>query len=222
MASRPRSMKNEQRFSEVYQRKLWATHGVLSGDGSRVSTTRPVAAWLTQQAADGMRDVLDLGCGDLEWMAGIPAITDRTMRYRGVDVVPSLVAHHKRVYPWFTGAAMDLEAMPRIAADVVLCKDVLFHLCNGAAEQILTHIEHGTWRRLLITTQPGASNSRRRGMSGGKMAPLDVEAMGILTGTPTHYLPRPGGLYAVYHRGEKAAADPTPRERFSSSPVQIA
>ena len=207
-------MKNDLRFSDVYRRKLWATHGVLSGDGSRVATTRPVAAWLTQQAADGMRDVLDLGCGDLEWVAGIPAIAEGSMRYHGVDAVPSLVSHHKRVYPWFHGAAMDLEAMPRIEADVVLCKDVLFHLCNGAAEQILTHIERGTWRRLLITTQPGAANSRRHGMRGGKMAPLDIEAMGILSGAPAHYLPRPGGLYAVYHREPIPATPTAPRERF--------
>jgi hypothetical protein len=201
-------MSVEERFSRVYRKGEWAVRGVLSGDGSRIETTRPVAAWLESEAAAGMRSVLDLGCGDLAWIAACPAITERRLRYYGIDVVPSLIAHHRRIYPWFNGEAADLEALPRLGGsrehpqdtDIILLKDVLFHLCNGAAGQILMYVERAAWKRLLVSTHPGADNLKRRGLKNGLMADLDVEATGLLSGSPSYYLPRPGGCYAVYER----------------------
>lgn len=201
-------MSQHDRFKDVYAHKRWAVYGVLSGDGSRVATTLPVVAWLEEQADAGMRSVLDLGCGDLEWMATCRAVTERRLLYHGIDVVPELIGHHQRVYPWFVGEVGDLEAMPRLGgtreqpmvADIVLLKDVLFHLCNGMAGQILMYVNKLQWKRLLISTHPGADNKRRHGLKGGAMKPLDVEATGLIDGAPATYLPRPGGLYAVYER----------------------
>jgi hypothetical protein len=194
----------DKRFSEVYRRKLWAERGVLSGPGSQERTTRDLRDWLGEQAAEGMRTVLDLGCGDLEWVSHCAAVTEGELSYYGVDVVGPLIAHHRRVFPWFRGEARDLEAMPRIDADIVLLKDVLFHLCNGAAQQILMNVAAGRWRRLVTTTERGYNNAGRRGLkSGGAFVPLDVEALGVLTEKPAFYLARPGGgSYAVFERPE--------------------
>lgn len=191
---------NDHRFWDVYARKRWAVGGVLSGDGSRLATTAPVRGWIEQQARDGMRSLLDLGCGDLEWIAACDAVAGGDLSYFGIDVVAPLIAHHQRVFPWFCGEVQDLEAVTRIDADVVLLKDVLFHLCNGAAGQILMAVNAGRWKRLLVSTHPGADNMARRGLSGGRMAPLDVEATGLIAGDPAAYLPRPGGCYAIYER----------------------
>lgn len=188
------------RFEDVYRRKLWATAGVLSGDGSRVETASHVAEWLDQQADDGMQSVLDLGCGDLEWLSRCDSITSRRMTYKGVDVVEPLIEHHRRIFPWFVGMARDLEEFGKFSSDVILLKDVIFHHCNGTAGQILMAVNAGTWKRFLVSTHPGANNSKRRGLRRGDMQPLDVEATGLIQGSPSYYLPRPGGVYAVFER----------------------
>ena len=82
-----------------------------------------------------------------------------------------------------------------------MLKDVLFHLCNGAAQQILMNVAAGSWRRLLVTTDPAADNTKRRNLrTSGAMMPLNVEALGVL-GPPAYCLPRPaGGCYAIWER----------------------
>jgi hypothetical protein len=196
-------MKAEARFEEVYRRKWWAAAGVLSGHGSRVGNCTALIDWLEACADVGLRTVLDLGCGDLEWVARCGAITDGRLCYEGWDVVPALVAHHRRVFPWYRGRVVDVEEVPRLEADVVICKDVIFHHCNGAAEQFLMNLNAGRWRRLLVTSHPGADRAKRHGLHKGGWAPYDVEAAGIIEGKPAQYLPRYDGVHLVYQRDGK-------------------
>lgn len=195
------------RFEQVYSARQWQAGGVLSGDGSRIEKTGMLRDWLESQPDEGMKTVLDLGCGDLNWISQCDAVTSGALLYHGVDVVPAMIAHHRRVFPWFTGTAEDLEAFVRISADVVIVKDVLPHHCNGFAEQILLHVSLGSWRRLLITSHPGARNERRRGIHGARWVPYDIEAamkadgQRILEGSPALRIPRPsGGEYQVWER----------------------
>ena len=191
----------ERRFSKVYGRKLWASGGVLSGHGSRAENCGAEIAWLEECARKGLRSVLDLGCGDLEWVSHCDAILRGELDYEGWDVVPSMIEHHRRVFPWFRGRVMDIEEIPVLTADIIILKDVLFHHCNGFAEQILMNLSSRHWRRLLITSHPGADNSRRRGLrKDGAWSPYDVEATGLLRLAPVARLPRPeGGCQLIYH-----------------------
>jgi hypothetical protein len=202
---------SDRRFRQVYARKGWATAGVLSGNGSRVEHCTELARWLQRMAdEEGLASVCDLGCGDLEWICRVPAITGRVMSYHGVDVVAALVAHHRRIFPWFRGEVADLESVieerPGRAADVVLLKDVLFHLCSGAAEQVLMNAGRwARWRRLLASTHTGVDNAARRGLKGAGALPYDAEAAMRAVcpelGAPALRFPRPdGGEWVVWER----------------------
>lgn len=192
-----------ERFEEVYRRKWWASAGVLSGHGSRVENCTPLIDWLDACADEGLRTVIDLGCGDLEWVAHCRSVTEGRLAYEGWDVVDSLVAHHRRVFPWFRGRRIDIEEVPRVEADVVICKDVIFHHCNGTAEQILVNLDAGSWRRLLVTSHPGADRSKRHGLRKGGWAPFDVGASRLIKGTPAACLPRYDGCHLIYQRDGK-------------------
>lgn len=193
-------MNNRFRFTDVYAKSRWSWRNTLSGADSAWSECEHVAKWLESEVAQGARSILDLGCGDLEWISRCPSVTRGEVDYFGVDVVPTLIAHHQRIFPWFKGEARDLEEMPAIEADVVILKDVLFHLCNGSAGQILMNANAGKWKRLLVSTHPGANNAGRRGLTHGMAIPLDVEATGLLEGEPTRFLGRSQGAYAIYER----------------------
>ena len=190
----------EYRFGEVYRRKQWATGGVLSGDGSRLVNNGALIAWLDECAEQGLRTVVDLGCGDLEWISRCRAVTEGVLNYTGFDVVPAMIEHHRRLFPWFGGRASDLEELKAsdLSADVVILKDVLPHHCNGFCEQMLMNLARADWKRLLVTTHPGANNAARRGVLGARWVPYDVEATGLLGAQPAYYLPRSEGCYAVW------------------------
>lgn len=169
-------------FTEVYRRGSWQHDGVLSGAGSVAHGCAGLLACLEQLwEEDGMRSVLDLGCGDLEWVSRSGVVTQGKVSYLGVDAVAPLIAHHHRVFPWFRGVAEDLEAYairPGLSADLVILKDVLPHLCNGACETIIEACNRGCWRWLLITHHAGAKKDRGR-LVDGKWIPVDVFAFGL-------------------------------------------
>ena len=59
------------------------------------------------------------------------------------------------------------------------------------------------WRRLLITSHPGADRAKRHGLRRGGWAPFDVGASGLIKGEPAAYLPRYDGCHLLYQRDAK-------------------
>lgn len=169
------------RFEEIYRRAAWASGtGVLSGSGSTKKSCAAFAEWI-ESIAGRCSKILDLGCGDLEWIAEIPAIRERRIAYHGIDIVHPLIAHHRRVFPWFAGECCPITQVPDArGADVILLKDVLFHLSTEEATAILQMIAGWPgWRRLAVTSHRGVDNCKRRVLSGPAMAAFDVEALNL-------------------------------------------
>ena len=113
-------------FSRIYLEDRW-TGG--SGPGSDVTFCRPLVAWLAGYVHEnGIRSVVDFGCGDFRWM---PEVLDRTgVGYVGLDVVEGLVERHRIVHQRWSFATLDVStADPREipAADLYWAKDVLQH-----------------------------------------------------------------------------------------------
>lgn len=183
------------RFETIYRTAGWAgKQGVLSGPGSTYAACKPIVE-LIERLQPEVRKILDLGCGDLEWIARCPSIKNRSIEYCGVDVVASLVAHHQRVFPWFTGKACSLHDLAHEEqADLVLIKDVLFHLSN---EEVLAALKMVTgwanWKYLLATTHVGCHPAKRKNPSGTGMAGVDLAACGFNLGEIVTSIPRPDG-----------------------------
>ena len=190
------------RFSTVYSKGGWKSGGVLSGSGSRIDTTGHLRGWIEDGIESGrIGSILDLGCGDLTWISHIEGVASRMVRYYGVDVVPELIAHNKRIFPWFQGEAKDLEEFPRVSADLIIIKDVLPHHCNGTAGQILKLANSGTWKFLLVTSDPGSRNKKRARIKDGMWVHYNVEESKIIEGEVCERLHRPdGGEYQVWIR----------------------
>lgn len=117
-------------FSRIYQEDRWNGG---SGPGSDVDFCRPLVDWLAGYVNEtGCRSVVDFGCGDFRWM---PEVLDRTgVGYVGLDVVGSLVQRHRKDYPRWSFATLDVStADPREipVADLYWAKDVLQHWPSG-------------------------------------------------------------------------------------------
>jgi hypothetical protein len=198
----------EQVFSTIYRDDLWSQDNMgcqvagvpRSGPGSLVERSQPVIDFLRQRiASDEVRSIVDVGCGDLTYIAAIEEITTGRVDYSGIDVVPALIAEHRRL-PWGrfeVGNVVD-EGF-RISADIVIAKDVLFHLASEDAERAVTNLMQSDWRWLVLTSDPTADNNARV-LDMWHFAPIDLtsEPFGL---EPRLVLPRSaGGVFLVLER----------------------
>ena len=97
-----------------------------SGPGSRA-----YAAWVKRRliaqtiVERGVRSVLDIGCGDMYWIADVPM---DGVTYTGVDISDVIVEKNRSRFPNFEFLLHDVSAAPLArTADLILCFDVLIH-----------------------------------------------------------------------------------------------
>lgn len=157
-------------FTEIYERGLWGNRpGFDSGPGSEDRFTVPYAEVVIEAVIRryGLGTLSDLGCGDFE--AGrkfLPFLR----QYNGIDVVPSLIAHHQKQASSGIASFQVLDATrQRVpAADLCTIRQVLQHLSHDEILAVLDNCSHIPY--LVITEHlyvgPGAVPNKniRHGM----------------------------------------------------------
>jgi hypothetical protein len=140
-------------FTQIYQNRSWGGASV-SGMGSDVKQTCSVRQKLPELLANfSVRTLLDLPCGDFNWMQHTPL---GDYQYIGADIVPELVANNNARY----GSAktrfcvLDLIKDELPVADLMLCRDCLIHLSFKDARSALLNVARSNISYLLTTTYP--------------------------------------------------------------------
>lgn len=199
-----------ERFTDIYERAHWREGREdlpLSGAGSTLAATEALRRELPAMLARlGARQLLDVGCGDFFWMRTLELPCD----YIGVDIVPSVIAANQAAFGGERRSFMvvDAVARPLPAADVVLCREVLFHLNfqqGGAVLQSM--LATGCAHLLLTTDQATGFNSDI--VSGG-MRLLNLEIAPFRLGPPEHVISEdssyPGRRIGVWSRARVESA----------------
>lgn len=143
------------RFAAVYADGSWiqsADQHSASGIGSEADATRQITEALPRIARQvGAKLVLDVGCGDWNWMKGVDLGCD----YIGVDVASRVIASNKAFErPGIRFEVLDAINDPLPVADLVLCREMLFHLSLEDGMRALGNIARSaTW---LLTTSDKA------------------------------------------------------------------
>jgi hypothetical protein len=96
----------------------------------------------------GARSLVDVGCGDWNWMKrGTLGVA-----YTGIDVVPELIKENQRYEgPGVQFAEVNAIVGPIPWADAALCREVLFHLSFADARAVVKNIKLAS-RYLIATT----------------------------------------------------------------------
>ena len=141
-------------FSQIYANGVWVEHknqDSLSGVGSTQLATGELVVQLSTFLRDvGCRKLVDIGCGDFNWMRNVEGNFD----YLGIDVVPRIIdannAKYKNDKRRFI--CMDAARMAIESGDYAICREVLFHLSFRDGLQLLRNIKAAGFKCVLLTT----------------------------------------------------------------------
>lgn len=135
----------EERFSWIYEENYWGNQDSKSGNGSSLEYTEKIRGSLPVIFDKyAIKSVLDAPCGYFHWMRHV--VVGKTVRYIGADIVPQLISKLQAEYEEqnISFVTLDLTSEPMPPADLLFCRDLLFHLSFDDARKVLeNYLEAG-------------------------------------------------------------------------------
>lgn len=147
------TMSRTERFTTIYDQNVWGANESVSGHGSTLDSTESIRRALPALFREiGVRKVLDVPCGDFNWMRHVVAET--SVVYIGGDIVPRLIERNRERYggPNITFIVTDITTDPLPDADLWMCRDCLFHLSYADVYAALRNFAESQIPYLLTTT----------------------------------------------------------------------
>jgi SAM-dependent methyltransferase len=152
-------------FQKVVKRDGATNRSIASGGGSTREYTLATRSHLhTVVTAFGVRSILDIPCGDFQWM---PIFLDAhpEIRYFGADIVRALIAEHTSRFSdrpqWAFGVADMVRDFPAGEFDLVHMRDALQHLSPGDAVSVITSLRiQSRFRYWMVTDYEGVTHNR--------------------------------------------------------------
>jgi SAM-dependent methyltransferase len=136
------ALSNREVFEDIYRNRRWGGEGTspYSGYGSDDEVTEPFIQFVRQYLrANGIRTVVDLGCGDFRVGA---KISEKVEGYTGVDVAPTVVRRNQHQFGGdrvkFVTLDITEDALPD--GDLYIVRQVLQHLSNEGIGKALDQL----------------------------------------------------------------------------------
>lgn len=137
-------------FINIFEMNKWASKESVSGTGSEVGVTGLLRESLPTLLKEyGIKSMLDLPCGDFNWMKEV----DLTgIDYIGADIVPKLIENTKTNHPDVKFEVMDLITSDLPKVDLIMVRDCLVHLTNENVMKALNNVKKSGSKYLLTTS----------------------------------------------------------------------
>jgi len=151
--ARIRSITREQLFLKIYEDNYWDGVSSISGPGSSLESTHAVRKALPNLLAKlGACSILDIPCGDFQWMKDVPLGVEQ---YIGADIVLPLIQNNREVFGErgeFFHLDLLRDRLP--SADIIFCRDCLVHLSFREIRLALQNIKIASPKHFITTTFP--------------------------------------------------------------------
>ena len=164
------------RFRHVYENNLWGDTESASGAGSRrdsPAVQEAIAALDRTIRTYRLRSMIDLPCGDFNWIPYILGI-HRNLKYRGFDIVPQLVERNRALYPSYRFDVLDATSAVPPKSDLIFSKDMVNHLTFVDIAKVFRNLRRSKSTYLLMSNNFGWSNVDLDENVGGNSRHLDV------------------------------------------------
>ncbi len=197
-------------FSYIYRTNKWGCDESRSGKGSDLAITQTLREALPAALEDlGVSSIVDLPCGDMNWITQIDL---SQYRYVGADIVAELIEANRRAYPDLEFIRLDIceEKIPQ--ADLVLCRDLFVHLSFSDIEVAMNNVFSSPLRYLACTTFPKIEENQDKLTGNHRKLNMAIEPFRL--GEPMLMIdddPRIDKFLGVWKvEGEEARGYPTP------------
>ena len=168
-------------FQSYFEKNRWGNAESVSGPGSTLAATsilrKEISNFLKEE---GIKSLLDAGCGDHQWMAEVDM---EQLHYIGVDVVEALIQHNTQRYAssqkQFICLNIIEDALP--TCEALICRDVLVHLNQSQALAAVKNFYKSGASYLLLTDFPEVEN---RDIVTGEWRMINFEASPYHLPTP--------------------------------------
>ncbi|MBN3795558.1 class I SAM-dependent methyltransferase [Burkholderia sp. Ac-20392] len=162
-------------FQKIHDEKGWHSQESVSGWGSELKNTAQIIRELPGLLGRfGVRSMLDAPCGDFNWMRHVDL---DGIDYIGADIVQTLVTANQAT--WTTPSRrfvhLDLLRDPLPDADLILCRDCLFHFSHADVFRAFERFSATKARYLLTTTFIYRSYPRNANIATGQWTPINLE-----------------------------------------------
>jgi hypothetical protein len=143
-----------ERFTAIYRRGVWLMgrdSGSLSGIGSEMKHTENIRRQLPDLLHKiGTGTLLDLGCGDFNWMKEVPLACS----YIGADIVPEVIRSNSGSFAndKYDFKCLDATKESLPSADTILCREVLFHLSFEDIWKVISNVLQSDASHLIATS----------------------------------------------------------------------
>ncbi|MFZ2253544.1 MAG: class I SAM-dependent methyltransferase, partial [Minisyncoccia bacterium] len=166
-------MTTEEVFTDIYRRNAWNSEETVSGAGSAFAATAVVRKRLVELIREyRIKSVLDLGCGDCNWIKHV--LLD--VPYIGIDVVADIVDANRQRYGsdqrLFLCADGSRDDLP--TAELIIARDCLVHLSVEDVFRTIRNIKRSGATWLLTTTFPDHPHNKANAT--GDWAPYNLMA----------------------------------------------
>jgi SAM-dependent methyltransferase len=143
---------NKGMFTLIHDKNLWNEQESVSGPGSSTSATKNIRDALPELFQKfQIKSVLDIPCGDFNWMQHVDL---SGIHYIGADIVDELIYKNNQA---FAGSNINFQVLdlindPLPKSDLVLCRDGLVHLPYKEIFKTIRNIKNSGSKYFLTTS----------------------------------------------------------------------
>jgi len=166
----------EDRFTEIYKRRdYWGAGTTVSGHGSTLRYTENLRCRLPELFNKfSVKGIFDAPCGDFNWMREV--LKQNDIYYTGGDIVLPLVESLRSKFEdsktKFIHIDLTRQRFPD--ADLMICRDCLFHLSFSDAKCVLQNFVDSNIRYLLTTTHTPTGEFLNSDIATAAFRPIDL------------------------------------------------
>jgi SAM-dependent methyltransferase len=180
-------MTAKETFTRIFEDGAWNSAESASGTGSTLAETEPIRALLPGLLKRlCCKTILDLPCGDWNWMQHVDL---SGVDYTGGDIVDAVIEGNRAKYaaPNRRFEIMDILTGPLPKADLILSRDCLVHFSHADAMRAINNIRESGARYLLATTYPDHYKNTGHGnlaITTGQWYPINLAVPPFNLGRP--------------------------------------
>lgn len=139
-------------FTQIYENNFWGSPESVSGPGSEIGQTETLIGELNILLDKmGIKSILDLPCGDLNWMRKVNL---SGINYVGADIVVEIISNNTSRFGCHANMkfeVLDLITDPLPECDLVIVRDCLVHLSYDDISKAIANIKSSCSKYLLAT-----------------------------------------------------------------------